>query len=348
MKWLLLCGFLASVASIPTWHILLAERSADPNVSAAPSPPVDMLVVQGVGYVEPDSEVRKLMMRTGGVIKKCNFRVGELVRKDQVILELENATQSADFEVARKNVVMLQADAANVNAGVNPYQIKVIEQAIERLREKLRHCKVEAERHRTMRAAKSASQQGAEAAETLFRQAEVELKEKEAELEHLKHFVIPENRAWQQARVQHAQASLALAEERLRETKLLAPFDGTVLKLLKQEGEGVRSFEPEAVILFGDLSKLRVRAEIDERFVTQLEVGQEAIIYGRNVQGRSYQGKVVLVEKIMGDKTVFSRASSERKDLHVLQALIEMGPEFKAPAGLQVDVKITQAATGTP
>jgi HlyD family secretion protein len=347
MKWLLFAGFLASVASIPTWHILLAERSAGPNVSAASSPSVDMLGVQGVGYVEPVSEARKLMPRTGGVIKKCNFRAGDLVRKDEVILELENATQGADLEVARANVAMLQADAANVNAGVNPYQIKVIEQVLERLREKLRHCKVEAERQRTMRAANSASQQGAEAAETRFRQAEVELKEKAAELEHLNHFVIPENRAWQLARVRHAQASLALAEERLRETKLLAPFDGTVLKLLKQEGEGVRSFEPEAVILFGDLSKLRVRAEIDARFVTQLEVGQEAIVHVRNVQGRSYQGKVVLVEKIMGDKTVFSRASSERKDLHALQLLIEMGPEFKVPAGLQVDVKIAQAATGT-
>ncbi len=42
----------------------------------------------------------------------------------------------------------------------------------------------------------------------------------------------------------------------------------------------------------------------------------------------------------MGDKTVFTRALAERKDLNVLQVLIDMGPHFCAPVELQVDVKI--------
>jgi hypothetical protein len=49
---------------------------------------------------------------------------------------------------------------------------------------------------------------------------------------------------------------------------------------------------------------------------------------------------VVEIEKIMGDKTVFTKASSERKDLHVLQVVIEVEPGFSAPVGLQVDVRI--------
>jgi multidrug resistance efflux pump len=235
---------------------------------------------------------------------------------------------------------MVQADAANVNVGVNPYKIKVTERAIERLREKLRHCRAEADRYRVMLGTKSTSQQDYEASETLRRQAEVELMEQEAELEHLKHFVTPENRALQETRVQQARANLDLAEERLRETRLLAPFNGTVLKLLKLEGEGVRTFEPEPVILFGDLSRLRVRAEIDERFVQRLAVGSQAEIHGRNLFGKTHPGRVVSCEPIMGNKTVFTRAASERKDLNVLEVLIELGPDFRAPVGLQVEVKI--------
>ena len=96
-----------------------------------------------------------------------------------------------------------------------------------------------------MLASKSASLQEHEAIETQRRQTEAELKEQEAELEHLKHFVTPENQAWQASRIQHAQANLDLAVERLRETKLLAPFDGTVLKLLKREGEGLACSNPK-------------------------------------------------------------------------------------------------------
>jgi hypothetical protein len=49
----------------------------------------------------------------------------------------------------------------------------------------------------------------------------------------------------------------------------------------------------------------------------------------------------------MGDKTVFVRTPSERKDLNVLQVLIDLGPEVRAPAGLQVDVQI-EGLAGIP
>jgi multidrug resistance efflux pump len=168
----------------------------------------------------------------------------------------------------------------------------------------------------------------------------MELQEQKAELEHLRHFVTPENRAWQEARVKHAQANVELAEEQLRETKLLAPFDGTVLKVLKREGEAVTILTPDPVILFGDTSRMRVRAEIDERLIRHLAPGQAARVYGRNLQGETHQGKVAYLEQLMGDKTVFTSASSERKDLEVLQVLIDMEPGFRYPAGLRVDVTI--------
>jgi hypothetical protein len=88
------------------------------------------------------------------------------------------------------------------------------------------------------------------------------------------------------------------------------------------------------------MTAVRVRAEMDERFVRHLEVGQAATVFGRNLAGKSYRGRVAGLEHLMGNKTVFTRAASERKDLDVLQVLIDLGPEFQAPAGLQVDVKI--------
>ena len=41
---------------------------------------------------------------------------------------------------------------------------------------------------------------------------------------------------------------------------------------------------------------------------------------------------------MMGPKTVFARVADERRDLDVVQVLIEMGPDFQFPVGLRVDV----------
>jgi HlyD family secretion protein len=342
MKWLMLFCLAVVVVGLACWQYLLADRSGEsipvtsPPEVDAPAPPE----MQGIGYVEPVSEVRKLMMRAGGVVKRCRVQVGDRVSKDQPILELEDATPRAEVEVARKELELARAEADHVNAGINPYRLRVAEQTAKRLREKLHHSRLQAQRYQAMISSSAASRQEFESMDTQWRQTEVELKEQEAELDHLRHHVTPEQKAMLEAKVRHARAKLELAEEKQRETVLLAPFDGTVLKLLKREGEGVRSFEPETVVLFGDMSQVRVRAEMDERFVRHLQVGQAVTVYGRNLAGKTYRGRVACLEHLMGNKTVFTRASSERKDLDVLQVLIDLGPDFQAPAGLQVDVKI--------
>jgi multidrug efflux pump subunit AcrA (membrane-fusion protein) len=338
-KWLLLL-LVAAAAGIAFWGALSSARAPGSDAVSSHPAAADGQELHGIGYVEPVSQLRNLMFRTAGVIKKSCFRVGDTVRKGELIAELDDATQRAAVGLARENLAMVRAEATNVNAGINPYRIKVAEQTVERLREKLRHNKVEADRQRRMFSTKSGSHQDYEVAETSQRQTEMELQEQKAELDHLRHFVTPENRAWQDARVKHAQANVELAEEQLRETKLLSPFDGTVLKVLKREGEAVTVLSPDPVILFGDTSRMRVRAEIDERLVRHLAPGQAARVYGRNLQGETHQGKVAYLEQIMGDKTVFTSASSERKDLEVLQVLIDMEPGFRYPAGLRVDVTI--------
>jgi HlyD family secretion protein len=299
--------------------------------------------IQGVGYVEPRSEVRRLFCRTSGVVKRCRVGAGESAKAGDILLEMDDSTLRAEVELARRQHELVVADAANVKAGVNPQRILAMEQTVRRLQEKSRYQKAEAERLRILRASRSVSEEEAAGAQTRSRQAEAELGEAEAELEHQRKFVTVENRALLEAKVRHAEAQLRLAEERLAESQVRAPFDGTVLKIFKQPGEGVSQFVPEPVLLFGDTSRLRVRAEIDERFVRLLRPGQEVAVFGGNLGGREFLGRVVSVENVMGGKTVFSRAASERIDLDVVQCLIELGEDFRAPIGLQVDVRITVA-----
>jgi hypothetical protein len=62
------------------------------------------------------------------------------------------------------------------------------------------------------------------------------------------------------------------------------------------------------------------------------------VAYGRDLQGKQYRGKIRYLERVMGDKTVFTRVSSERTDLDVLLAVVEISPN-SVPPGLQIDVR---------
>jgi HlyD family secretion protein len=98
------------------------------------------------------------------------------------------------------------------------------------------------------------------------------------------------------------------------------------------------------VLLFADLSKYRIRAEVDEQYVHQVKPGQKATVYGRNLGDRTYHGDVVFVKQLMGNKTVFARSATERKDLEAVQVLSHMEPSFSATGGLRVDVAIEAPA----
>ena len=75
MKWLFLLGFsaLAAAGGIASW-LLAAGPQAAPGRGAGTTPPE----VHGIGYVEPASEVRQLLPRTGGVVRRCQVRAALL------------------------------------------------------------------------------------------------------------------------------------------------------------------------------------------------------------------------------------------------------------------------------
>jgi HlyD family secretion protein len=340
--WMLsLLTFAAAAAGLMYWRSARGGQPL-PDMTQAESAPITLQSqwIHGVGYVEPRSEVRRLIFRTDGVIDKCNVRVGERVTKGQILMTLWNRDQAAAVQAAERDVEVSRAEEAKVAIGVDQYQIAAARSKAERLQEEVRHMRREHERTRRMFQNSAASDVDNEQARTRLAQAEASMRNAEAELQHLEHFVRPEDLALAAAKVRQAEARLAVARERLEDTFLTAPCTGTVLEILKREGEGQRLIDAEPALVFADLDRVRIRAEIDERHARRLCVGQRATAFGRGLGMEAFSGNVIEVRQIMGKKTVFARTAQERKDLDVLQVLIEMEKPFSGPVGLRVDVKI--------
>jgi ABC exporter DevB family membrane fusion protein len=341
MKWVAIVPLVAiSGASLTFLLWRSTAGSPEPVPTSARAESHSTRAIEGIGYVEPASEVRLLSPKTGGVIKACHVKVGDVVHKGEPILTLHDEKEVAAVTLARWQLDVARAEEAQVRSGINHYHIRAAEKTVSRYQAEYDYAAQEATRSRRLVGNGAVSRSDMEAADTKRLQAAASLHQAEAELLYLKNYVRDVDEALMKAKVSQAEANLEVTEQQLRDLRVLAPFNGTVLKFLKRSGEGVRMIELEPVVIFGDLSRLRVRAEVDERFVKDLQVGQTAEVYGRNLHGQTYPGRLVEVEKIMGDKTVFTRASSERKDLLVLQAVLEMGPEFSAPVGMQVDVMV--------
>lgn len=300
--------------------------------------------VQGIGYVEPAHELRRLAFKYPGVIKECCAEAGQNVKQGQLLMRLGDREERAAIAEVEALLKLTQALLAQTLVGVNPARTRAQKALLEGAVAEAAHAKKEFERrHSPLLSDGATSQTDRDQMEMLMNQKAALVRQAQAELEHLGNFVQAEDRSVMEAKVKQAEAQLEVARSRAAEMELHAPCDGTVLEVLQREGNAVHSAFPEPVIVFADLTRLRVRAEIDETYALRLKQGQVAVIRTRDEGKTEIAGTISFVKQVMGKKTVFSKTATERKDLDVLQVLIDLPAGLKLPIGLEVDLRVKTA-----
>ncbi len=335
---------LCAVGALWAWNEL--RRSAIPAPIERPVRlPTETHVteVHGIGYVEPAGEVRRLTFKRGGLIRDCNVKVGQHVELGDLLMTLDHELVNRELEIAEAELEFAKAEQALVLRGVNDHRIVAAEKMASYWMKKLDYWNIESERRSSLLDKNAVSETEVALARMERDSAAERVAAGTAEVSNLKNYVLPEDKAVAASKVNLAESKISLLQQRIQEAELKAPFAGTILELLRREGEGVTHDSLEPVVLFADTSALRVRAEVDERFVQKIKPGQKVRLLGKNLNGKDYVGTVYLVKQVMGAKTVFSRTSMERKDLDAVQVLIDVGSDFRAPSGLRVDVIISLA-----
>jgi RND family efflux transporter MFP subunit len=229
-----------------------------------------------------------------GVIEKMELQIGMPVKKDGVIGVLHH--KLAELTVAKNKVQAKQVAPEEKARAQKEVAASVVARNI-RLNER---------------------KPGMVSAEDVAK-AEGDLKVAEAQIKEAL-----ENRGI-------AEAELELAEETLREHTIFAPFDGIVLKRMKNPGESVRA--NDAVIQLGNLAKLSVEAYAPLDYSYRLKEGQvvEIQVHIQNGRGeplaiekKRFRGKITFIDpqiQAVAETGVRIRAVVENPDLELRPGL---------------------------
>lgn len=327
--------------AVAGWSAFRTDAPAETQLGAPESDQVESATIYGVGYVEPVTEVRRLSFDITGNVGCVHVAVGQFVPQGQPLMDLVGSKEAQDVKVAEHELMVERANYAVILRGQNDHRIAAAQYGVEACRKRLTFWELEYDRVKSLKESKAVTT--FEIDKTLMQRDEARalLAQAEATLEYLKHFVLPEQKALAAEKVGLGESRLERLRTQLAKTQLVAPFDGTVLEILKREGEHVVRENHDPVIVFGDLSRLRVRGEIDERNANRVQVGQRVTVYGRNLGTASYPAAITAIKSMMGSKTVFSRTAAERRSLEVLQVFIDFDDPVTIPTGLRVDIAIS-------
>ena len=131
---------------------------------------------------------------------------------------------------------------------------------------------------------------------------------------------------------------MTLAEVILDKTRIRAPIAGTVLQVNAKLGELVAPGIEVPLVVMGDMSIVRVRAEVDEADVTKIKKDQRAFVKNTAHPNKEFEGKVVELAPSLAVPRMGSRGVRRATDIEVMEVVIDLDGSVPLLPGMRVDV----------
>lgn len=134
-----------------------------------------------------------------------------------------------------------------------------------------------------------------------------------------------------------ARANVTMADAVLDKSRIRAPISGTVLQVLAKVGEMVAPGTEQPLMVLGDMSVVRVKAEIDDGDVAKIRVGQKAFVKSLNYPGREFEGRISSLAPMLGVPRIPGRGPRRTTDVEVQEVTIDLDGSVPLLPGMRVD-----------
>jgi HlyD family secretion protein len=317
----------------------LALRSPGSSAQQAPAA-LPNRQITAAGKVEPLSEEIRLGASITGKLEAVLVDEGDHVQAGQVVARLENADWQARLAEAEAQVRARQADLDRLLNGARSEERREAEAAVAEAQAVIDQTQRDLDRYAALGQEGWSSPQTLERTRREHRVALARLAQARQHLAVIAATARDDERRRAEAELDIARAQAAEAAALLAKTEIKSPIDGVVLRRHRRIGEMLSEAQDMPILSIGDVSVLRVRAEIDETDIARLKPGQAAWVHADAFGDRRFPGHVVRLGTMVGRKRIHTDQPAEKLDDKVLEALIDLDGQPPLPVGLRVDAFI--------
>jgi HlyD family secretion protein len=235
-------------------------------------------------------------------VKRLLVKEGDHVRKGQLLLQLDDADIRTQAARAQAQIKSAQAEQSALQTGGTQEEVLTLNSQLVKARGTLDMAQRNLDAFRRLQQEGAASPGEVRQAEDALQRAQADLTL--AERKQKDRYSEPET-ARVEAQGPEAQAAYEAAEDALRKSSVRAPFDGIVYSLPVKQGAFVQA--GELLLQEADLSRVLVRAFVDEPDVGRLHIEQKVEITWDALPGRIWTGTVNTVPssvKLRGSRNV--------------------------------------------
>ena len=267
--------------------VVLFAACRDKSVTTNPSSGTITESVYAAGKVKAVNQYT-VLATVNGILQNIKVNAGELVKKDQILFEMENKATALNSENARlamelsqensrKGSDKLQEMEANRNQAWDKY---LLDSSLYLRQKKLWDAGVGTQLDFDQRRLTFSSSKDAYlAANNRFNQLKIAL---ENELKRSK-------------------VSYNLTEKLQNDFSIKSELTGKLYDVLKEKGELVTPQTPLAIV--GDADQFLMELEVDENDITKVHLGQAAIVTMDSYKGQAMEATITKIYPIMNERS---------------------------------------------
>jgi len=291
-----------------------STKNPDESGEAIPVTPVLNDRIVGVAEIQPQQKVIALYPQTGGIMKAIYHDINDHAKKGDVIADLVNDVEQAQLQQAQSKLVTQQAVIESSKAQLASVQVKSD------------NARANYNRNQNLIQSGAVTQQTLDDSRFLY---EASVKDVEASQATVRQ---------QRDKLNELRADVYYYEQLVRQKKIIAPFDGTVLAIDSKVGNFIST--AQSLGDFAPDGKLIAITEVDELFADKIREGMSAYIRPQGQSDTLATGKIYLTAPYLRKKSLFSNNAANMEDRRVREVRVLLNDNTRVLIGSRVECVI--------
>lgn len=292
------------------------------------------------GRVEPLSGVIRVAVPVMGVIGDVLVKAGDAVFAGEPLVSLIDYEARARLAAAEAQVALRRRVRNKESAASGAAVRRRAEDAVADAEIAVSEGRSFVDKAAVERRAGRGSDADVEAARSGLTRAQVRLVQQKAELRRIEAGAPLPTQAEGQLNI--ARSELLAVQAATEKMTIRAPMDATILQMNARQGELASPSAAQPLVLLGNVSALRVRAEVDERDITKIKVGQSVLVRPAAFRDREIAGTVSLIAPLVEAGRHNALGQRNMTDVDVVEVLVDLGEPGPLAVGMKVDVYFRQ------
>jgi HlyD family secretion protein len=292
------------------------------------------------GRVEPLSGAIRIAAPVMGVIADVLVKANDTVFAGEPLVRLDDHEAKARLDGAAAQVAMRRRIRNKESAASGAAARRRAEDAVADTEAAISEAQSFVDKAAVERRAGRGSDADLEAARSGLARAQNRLVQQSAELRRIAADAPLPTVAEGQLNV--ARSELQVAQAAIEKLTVRAPIGGTILQMNARPGELASPSTTAPLVLLGDVSALRVRAELDERDIEKIKLGQSVLVRPGAFPGREIAGTVSFIAPLAEAGRINATGQRNMTDVDTVEVRVSLNEPGALAVGMKVDVYFRQ------